>query len=216
MDTEKIIDHCLQAIRDYRVGRPVKISREKALYLINELYRSRIALAMGHISVFTYDGGPDFPEKHTADGVCLLPDDFLEAKRVYDGSPPKERPLKVIFDINDKVPDTHKVQQYMIPNDREMWIFGKNPSKTVKLYYIARPAALEDSIYSSPTELREEFHRDIFVCRIKEVYAEDMNDTPGMIDQRAKIEDLLDLIRKTYARIKQDGAPRKMKAGRWF
>lgn len=205
MTTDKIIDACLRGIGETNTAYPVEMTRAEALDLINAMYQNDIGKRVKNLAFFSYDSS-DGDHTITA-GVGPLPSDFLLPSRVYAGDAPGREPLDQIFDISEKVADDAVCSQFMLPNNSEIWIFGTTPANTVKLYYYRKPAVLADSASSSPADLKEEFHRDIFVARAKEVYAENTNNTDDMIDQRAKIEDLLNSIERAHSIEKQDDEP---------
>lgn len=205
--TRRIIDLCLIGIGEQDLSSPYMMSREDVLWYINELYQGRIAEAIENMTHETLS---------FAEGIATLPADFLKPEWIYDGDAPDQEPLEQIFDIHKKVSDDARCQQFMIPdNNKTMWIFGKTPTRSIKVYYIPKPDALTDSATSIPVALDEQFHRDIFVARIKEVLAENQNNTYDMMDWRAKIEDLLSLIHSYYKKNKRDRAVRKVRVPRF-
>jgi hypothetical protein len=202
--TDKIIDACLLAIGE-DLTNPVEYSRADVLVLINHLYQHDIGRRLRTLGSYVYDASDT---AHTiAAGVGTLPADFLLPAQVYDGDAPGDRPIKQIFDIADKVEDGAATSQYMLVSQTEFWIFGKNPAKTIKMYYYVKPAALADSASSSPAALTETYHigpKGIFEAAIKAEYAKRQNNTYDMLDMLALIEDLLNEIETAHSSGKKD------------
>lgn len=205
--TDAIIDHCLKGIGEDTTA-PVEMEREEVLTLINQLYQNDIGKRLKSLAVYSYDAS-DAAHTITA-GVGTLPTDFLSPAQVYDGDAPTNNPLTQIFKIEDKVASISATTQFMLPDNANLWIFGSTPANTIKLYYYSKPAALTDSNSSSPTALREEFHIDIFVARVKEVYAMRQNNTYDMMDMRALIVDYLAQISDAHTTEKGDDTPARI------
>ena len=206
--TDKIIDQCLKGIGEDTVA-PVEFTRAEVLEIINQLYQNDIGKRIKNLASFSYDSS-DAAHTITA-GVGTLPADFLLPSQVYDGDAPTNDPLTQIFDIEDKVADTATTSQYMLPDNANLWIFGTTPTNTVKAYYYQKPTALTDSASSSPLALKPEFHIDIFVARLKEVYAMRQNNTYDMMDMKALVLDYLDQIETAHKMEKRDDALVKIK-----
>lgn len=199
---DKIIDYCLKGIGEMDVDAPVEMTRAETLEIINQLYQNDVAKRLNAIAAHSYDGSD---AAHTiTNGVGLLPGDFLRVYRVYDGDANSHSPLMQIFSIEDKVADTAACTQYLLPNLTHIWIFGQTPSSTIKLYYLPRPAVLTDSSDSSPSALKPEFHLDIFVARVKEIYAMRLNNTYDALDMKALQVDLLNQIEHAHSTEKRD------------
>lgn len=116
------------------------------------------------------------------DGVAELPGDFISANAVYHGT----QALKRISRIQDKADDTAVTSQYYIPNNTEIYVFGKTPIEDVTLYYYAYPAELtEDS--DVPSELPLMFH-SVFEMYIKTWYAFQTGDIANYATLTALIE----------------------------
>lgn len=213
MTTDKIIDYCLKGIDEDTVA-PVEMSRAEVLEIINQLYQNDIGKRLKNLASYSYDAS-DAAHTITA-GVGTLPSDFLLPSRVYDGDAPTNEPLAQIFDIRDKVANTEATSQFMLPDNANLWIFGQTPTNTIKMYYYAKPIALTDASSSSPTALKSEFHVDIFVARVKEVYALRQNNTYDMMDMKALVLDLLVQIQKAHTAEKHDSAPRRVKPKGWW
>ena len=195
--TDKIIDEALKAIGDDPAD-PQQMTRAEVLFYIDDYYRNTVGKRIKSLAVYTYDGSD---AAHTVtDGVASLPDDFLEPVRVYDGDAPGDVPLTQILQIDDKVADDAGCSQYMLPDRSTMWIFGQTPTNAIKLYYHRQPAALTDFVLSSPSMLKEEFHIDIFVARIKEVYEyRNGNYYDGLGSLKAYIVGLLNQIEAAHS-----------------
>lgn len=206
MNTNKIIDACLRGIGEPDPANPVEMTRAEVMDLVNAIYQNEIGKRVKNLASFSYDGSD--PAHTITAGVGPLPTDFLEVSQVYNGDAPGQYPLDQIFKIADKVADDAICSQYMLPDNANLWVFGKTPAIGIKLYYYRKPVVLTDNALTSPVDLKEEFHRDIFVARVKEVYAENTNNTYDMMDQRAKIEDLLTLIEQAHNNEKRDDTPR--------
>lgn len=202
--TDKIIDYCLKGINEDTAA-PVEMTRAEVLEFVNHLYQNDIARRLKNLATYSYDAS-DAAHTITA-GVGTLPTDFLLPAQVYDGDAPINYPLEQISGINDKVDNAATTSQFMIPDNSNLWIFGQTPANTVKLYYYQKPAALTDVNTSSPVALKEEFHVDIFVARIKEVYAIRQNNTNDMMDMRALIVDYLKQIEQAHSAGKFGDAP---------
>ena len=206
MTTDEIINQCLKAIGEEDPANPVEMTRADVLQLINIFYQNEIGKRLKTLAVYTYDGSDS---AHTiTDGVGTLPPDFLAPHRVYDGEPHDKNALEQIFDIEDKVADTNKTIRFMLPDLAEIWIFGKTPSNTIKLYYYKKPVALTDSSASAPTALKEDYHVDPFVFHIKEIYATRCGDIADLFDLKILKLDVLDAIKIAHTAEKR-GNPRR-------
>ncbi len=208
MTTDVIIDQCLKAIGEADVDAPVEFSRAEVLALINQLYQNDIGKRLKLLATYTYDSS-DAAHTITA-GVGTLPSDFLLPAQCYDGDAPAQLPLTQIRTIDDKVADDANCRQYMIPNISTLWLFGKTPTNTVKLYYYQKPAALTDSSGSSPTELKDLFHigtKGIFAYAVKAELAKNQNNTYDMMDMLATVEDLLNEIQFAHGAGNKDNSP---------
>lgn len=199
--TDKIIDQCILGIGE-EVASPLAFTRADILEFINQLYQNDIGKRVRNLASFSYDAS-DAAHTITA-GVGALPSDYLAMAHVYDGDAPTNEPLTQITKIEDRVAGTATTSQYMIPDNANLWIFGITPTNTIKLYYYQKPTALTDASSSSPTALNPEFHIDIFVARIKEVYALRQNNTYGMMDMKSLVLDLLNQIEVAHGVEKQD------------
>lgn len=213
MNTKEIIDRCLRAIGEKDPDNPVEMTRPEVLSLINEFYQNEIGELLRNMTSIVYDGS-DADHSITA-GAGLLPSDFLLPARVYDGDAPKNKPLEQIFDIDNRESDTSKTSQYMIPNTTEIWIFGKTPTNTIKMYYYAKPEPLEDDSSSSPTALKDKFHVDPFMIHVKEEYALRNNDLADLFDLKALKLDILDAIKKAHKTEKKDDRHSRVRVNRW-
>lgn len=210
--TDVILNYMFRAINESNPASPtnsVISTRAEMLEIANQLYQNDIGKRLKNLASYSYDAS-DTDHTITA-GVGSLPSDFLLPHRAYDGDAPDDAPLTQIFDIEDKADDTDDTTQYMIPNNSNLWIFGKTPTNTIKLYYYEKPDALTDSSGSSPTALKSEFHIDIFEFKAKEVYAKRRNRIADMIDMRAAVDDLLDKIEKAHNIEKQDRGPLRIR-----
>jgi len=185
------------------------MTRAEVLEIINQLYQNDVGKRLKNLASFSYDAS-DAAHAITA-GVGTLPADFLLPSQVYDGDAPTNDPLTQIFDIRDKVTNTEVTSQYMLPDNANIWIFGQTPTNAIKLYYYSKPIALTDSSSSSPTALKSEFHIDIFVAKIKEVYATRQNNTDDAIDMKALQADYLDQIEFAHTAEKTDDTPQTIK-----
>lgn len=199
--TDKIIDYCLKGIGEDTTA-PVEMTRAEVLEIINQLYQNDIGKRLNSLASFSYDAS-DAAHTITA-GVGALPTDFLSMANIYDGDAPTNAPLTQIFSIEDKVENTALCSQYMLPDLINIWLFGQTPTNTIKMYYDAKPALLTDSSSSSPTNLKPEFHIDIFVAKIKQVYAMRQNNTYDAMDMLALIADYLEQIEYAHSAEKRD------------
>lgn len=211
-DTAKIIDYCLKGIGEDTVA-PVEITRAECLEIINQLYQNDIGKRLKILASFSYDASD---AAHTiTSGVGTLPSDCLQVSQVYDGDANTNVPLEQILFIDNKVADDDVTSQYMTPDLTALWIFGTTPTNTVKVYYYKQPVALTDASSSIPTALKPEFHIDIFVARIKEVYAMRQNNTGDAMDMKALVLDLLTQIEVAHGHEKKDDGPGFRPALRW-
>ena len=185
-------------------------TREEMLGILNQLYQEEIGPLVKNLAAFSYDGS-DGAHTLTA-GVGTLPADFLAPHEVYDGDAPDQPPLKQIGNLSDKVANAAACQQYMIPDLTNLWIFGQDPSNTVKVYYYKRPVALTDSSSSYPVSLKDEFHRDgIFEARAKKIYAFRRSKMASFIDLQALEQGFFTEIGKAHTTGKLDETPRTIK-----
>lgn len=205
--TQDIISKCLTQLGEKTPLTPTRMTRADVLFYINLEWRGRIAEAIRDIT---------FANLTFTSGIATLPTDWLKPERIYDGDAPTGTLLERIFDIGERVGDTEKTTQYYLPDSANIWIFGKTPTTGIKAYYVKKPAALTDSALSTPTALKEEYHIDIFVARIKEVYADRKNNYDDAMDYRAKFEDYLEMIRKAHKDSKEDRQIRRVRAARWW
>lgn len=203
--TNIIINYCLKGIGETEMDAPIEMSRAEVLEIVNQLYQYEIGKRLKNLAIFSYDES-DGSHALIA-GVGMLPSDFLSMHRVYDGDAPNHQPLQQIFAIEEKT-SREETTQYMLPGLTNIWIFGPKPANTVKLYYYAKPTALEDSVYSVPDALKPEFHIDVFVARVKEVYAMRQNNTYDALDMKALVVDLLAQIEYAHSAEKRDESPR--------
>ena len=202
MTSDVIIDFCLKGIGEDDPDLPIEMTRIEVLELINLFYQNHIGKRLYNLTSYTYDAS-DAAHTITA-GIGTLPTDFLSMSSIYDGDIPTNKPLKQIFDIRDKIADTSKTSQYMIPNNTQFWIFGITPTNTIKTYYYAKPIALTDSSSSSPTALKEEFHLEPFVKVIQKIYSTNNNYFADEIDLEMYFQDLLNNIEFTHKIEKRD------------
>jgi hypothetical protein len=210
--TDVILNYMFRAINESNTTTPtnsVISTRAEMLEILNQLYQNEIGKRLNLLASYSYDASD---ADHTiTDGVGALPSDFLTPHLMYDGDAVDNLPLTQIYDINDKVDDDADTTQFMIPNNTQFWIFGKTPTNTIKLYYYQKPAALTDSSSSSPTDLKSEFHINIFQAKAKEEYARRRNRTDDMIDAMAMVEDYLNQIAYAHSVERQDAAPRTIR-----
>ncbi|NPV90064.1 MAG: hypothetical protein HPY50_04720 [Firmicutes bacterium] len=211
ISTDAIINNMFYAIGEKTPATSIKNryipSRVEMLAILNQLYQEEIGPLLENLAAFSYDGS-DADHTITA-GVGGLPSDFLAPHEVYDGDAPDHPPLKQIMNLSDKVADDAECRQYLIPDGSHLWIFGKTPANTVKLYYIQRPAALADSGSSYPTALKPEFHRDgIFEARAKKVRAFRSNDIASFIDLQALEQGCFGEIERAHTIGKRDDTPK--------
>lgn len=202
--TNAIIDACLEAIGESDITTPVLMTRVKVLALCNAIYID-VMRRVKALASYSYNAS-DTAHTITA-GVGTLPTDYLMMHAVYDGDAGTHDPLVRITEIEDKAGDTDNTTQYMIPDPTTLWIFGKTPTNTVKIYYYKKPAALTDTALSSPTLLDEKFHiglKGIFEVGVKAEYAKRDNSTYDQLDMLALYEDLLNEIGNYHARGKRD------------
>lgn len=204
MDTAKIIDYCLRGLGETTetLTNPQEMTRAEVLEIINQLYQNDIGKRLNSLASFSYDAS-DAAHTITA-GVGTLPTDFLSMANIYDGDAPTNAPLTQIFSIEDKVASAAEVSQYMLPDNANIWINGITPTNTIKAYYHAMPAALTDSSASTPTALKSEFHIDVFVAKVKQVYAMRQNNTYDAMDMLALIADYLEQIEYAHSAEKRD------------
>ena len=202
--TDAIINACLEAIGESDVTNPVLMTMAKVLALCNTIYLDAMKKVRA-LATYSYDASD---ANHTiTNGVGTLPTDYLMMHRVYDGDAPDDYPLNWIKSIDDKVNDTDTTTQFMIPDSQTLWIFGKTPTNTVKIYYYKKPAALTDAGSSTPTLLDEKFHvgvKGIFEAGVKAEYAKRDNSTYDQLDMLALYQDLLDEIGAYHNRNKVD------------
>lgn len=204
--TEQIINVCLKQLGEKNTASPSRMSRIDVLFYINLEYRGRIAEAIGDITSASLT---------FTNGIASLPTNWLRPEAIYDGDRPNGTKLRRITDIAESVEDTAKTTQYMLPDNKHIWIFGETPSIGIKAYFINKPEALTDSPASTPDALIEDYHIDPFVNRIKEVYADNKNNYDDATDYRMKFEDYLSLIKNAHKNRKRDGSPLQIKAARW-
>lgn len=204
MTSDVIIDQCLLGIGEADTTSPVELSRVNCLALMNHLYQNIIGPDLKILATYSYDGS-DGSHTITA-GVGTLPSDFLQMAQVYDGDAVSNVPLEQIYEVQEKVGNTAGTTQYMLPDTTTLWIFGKTPTNTVKIYYYKKPTALTDSSASSPSQMKAEYHLDVFVAYIKYVYAMRQNNTYDAIDMMAMVEDCLSAIKKGHGAGKKDNA----------
>jgi len=202
--TDAIINACLEAIGESDVTNPVSMTRAKVLALCNTIYLDAMKKVRA-LATYTYDASD---ANHTiTNGVGTLPTDYLMVHRVYDGDAPDNPPLRWIKNIEDKVENTAKTSQFMIPDLQHIWIYGQEPTNGIKLYYFVKPTALTDANTSSPALLDEKFHigvKGIFECGVKAEYAKRDNSTYDQFDMLALYQDLLNEIEDYHNRGKVD------------
>lgn len=208
MNTKDIIDYCLKGVGEEDVDNPVEVSRDDVLLLINTVYQGPIARRLKLLKTHTYDGSD---ADHTiTGGVGNLPADFDRPSRVYDGDVPANEPLELIHDIDEKVADTDKTTQYFLPRTGEIWLFGKTPTNTIKLYHYFEPPALEDSIESSPLYLPKQFHLKPFVKAVQEWYSTKNADFLDEQELEIFLQDILDDIERYCDDKASDDRPRQI------
>ena len=205
-DTAKIIDYCLRGVGEAAdtLTAPQEMTRAEVLEIINQMYQFDIGKRIKSLASFSYDGSD--PAHTLTAGVGTLPADFLMMAQVYDGDAPTNAPLQQIFSIEDKVADTEATSQYMLPDTTHIWVYGTTPTTGIKTYYHPKPTALTDSSTSSPTALKDEFHIDIFVAKVKQVYAMRNNNTYDALDMLALITDYLNQIEYAHSAEKRDSS----------
>ena len=202
MKTDDIIDFCLKAIGEKSTTSPVRLSRADCLIYINHAYQNIMGPLLNLMTTAT--------TLTVTAGVATLPSDFLAPVRVTDGSLDDGTLLTQIFDINDKVDDGDEMQQFLIPNETQIWFFGKTPDSTVYLYYLQKPTALTDLSSSSPTSLKEKFHTS-FSTYINMIIAERRRQLNNMLAFEAKWLDILDDIRREHSSGRRDFEPMVVK-----
>lgn len=189
------------------------MTRADCLAFINLFYQNHIAKRLKILTTYSYDAS-DALHTITA-GVGTLPTDFLAPVRVYDGDAPTNDPLDQIYDIENKVSDTSTTSQFMLPDLANLWIFGKTPTNTIKLYYYKKPVVLTDSAGSSPTALKEEFHLEPFVKVIQKIYATRNGDYGDEINLEIYFQDILDSIERAHRLEGKGTTSNKVKARRY-
>lgn len=208
MNTKEIIDYCLKAIGEEDLIEPVFMTREEVLTLVNIIYQGPIARRLKLLKSYSYDGSDS---AHTiTDGVGTLPADFDRPSQVYDGDAPDNKPLVVIHDIADRVADTDETTQYFLPRTGEIWLFGKTPSSTVKMYYYFEPPALEDSTDSTPTYLPKQFHLKPFEKAVQAWYSTRNADYMDEQELEIFLMDILDDIERYCDDKAIDDSPRQI------
>jgi len=184
MTTDDIISQTLLAIGEdsSALAAPVLMTRSDILAYMNILYQNRIGRVLKRLTLYSYDAS-DAAHTITA-GVGALPPDFLEACRMYDG----DNLLTQISDLADKATDDAVTSRYIVVNNTTFWLYGQTPTTGIEFYYYAKPAALTDSVASSPAALKEEFHVMPFVYEIKKLYALRNNEAGDAYDLEVILE----------------------------
>lgn len=200
MTATEIVDACILALYD-NTTTPVLMSREEVLAHINHAYTELMAEALNIQTSATIT---------PTDGVGDLPTGYVAPLRVYDGT----TKLDQIFDIDEKVADTDATSQYWIPNETQIYLFGKTPTGTITMYHKAKPTALTESPSTSPTSLKGRFHEVAFTTYIKMIRAKRLDNLQDYHVLWADWLDILDDIEASHNVGREDSTPDTIK-GEW-